>query len=234
MRLSRSKVELFIECPRCFYADVVLKKKRPSTLPFTLNNAVDSLLKKEFDEFREKGVAHPIQQNTGFVPAIHNSLELWRHPFKGGISFYDETHACIYYGAIDDIWINGDGQLAVVDYKATAKETAVTALPEWASVYARQLSFYNYLFQQNGYNMYPKGFLVYMTAITSHPRLDSHLKFEANLIEVDLDMTWIEPTLNAIHEILGQPHLPEKSKTCKYCQFIEDRIVVQDPGLAES
>jgi hypothetical protein len=81
--------------------------------------------------------------------------------------------------------------------------------------------------------MYPKGFLVYMTAITSHPRLDNHLKFEANLIEVDLDMTWIEPTLNAIHEILCQPHLPEKSNTCKYCQFIEDRMIVQDSGPAK-
>ena len=224
MRLSRSKIELFIECPRCFYADVNLKKKRPSTLPFTLNNAVDSLLKKEFDEFRQKGVPHPIQQNTGFVPAAHDSLETWRSPFKGGISYFDERHACSYYGAIDDIWINEYGQWAVVDYKATAKETAVTVLPEWASAYKRQLSFYNHLFQKNGYNMYDRGFLVYMTAITSHPNLGSHLKFEANLIEVELDMYWIEPTLNAIHEILGQSHMPEKSKSCNYCQFIEDRM----------
>jgi hypothetical protein len=71
--------------------------------------------------------------------------------------------------------------------------------------------------------MYEKGFLVYLTAITSHKRLDSHLKFEAKLIEVDLDMTWIEPTLDAIDIILGQQHMPEKSNTCKYCQFIDDR-----------
>jgi hypothetical protein len=228
MRLSRSKIELFIECPRCFYADVKLKKKRPPTFPFTLNNAVDSLLKKEFDEFRKSGVAHPIQENSGFIPAIHNSLELWRNPFKGGISFLDEKQSCTYYGAIDDIWINGDEQFAVVDYKATAKETAVTMLPEWASSYARQLSFYSYLFHKNGYKMYSKGFLVYMTAITSHSRLASHLKFESSLIEVDLDMSWIEPTIDNIHKVLVQSNFPDKSNNCKYCQFIEDRMVISD------
>ena len=224
MRLSRSKVELYIECPRCFYSDVILKKKRPSTLPFTLNNAVDSLLKKEFDEFRQIGTPHPIQENTGFISAAHSNLDLWRDPFKGGISFFDETHKCTYYGAIDDIWINGNGEFAVVDYKATAKHKPVTTLPEWATSYVRQLSFYNYLFERNGYRMYKKGFLVYLTAITSHKRLDSHLKFEAKLIEVDLDMTWIEPMLDAINIILGQQHMPEKSNTCKYCQFRDDRM----------
>ena len=49
IKISRSKIDLFLECPRCFYLDVVKKIKRPPGFPFNLNNAVDMLLKKEFN-----------------------------------------------------------------------------------------------------------------------------------------------------------------------------------------
>jgi hypothetical protein len=223
MHISRSKVELFIECPCCFYFDVVLKKKRPNTYPLNLNNAVDLLLKREFEEYRKKGLVHPLQKNTEFVSAKHPDIEFWQDPFNGGISYYNEMHNCNYYGAIDDIWINDCGEFAVVDYKSTAKEKSVTEIPNWASAYSRQLSFYTYLFQRNGFRMYNKGFLIYSTAITSRNRLNNQLKFETNLISVELDLSWIEPTLNAIQQVLNQQIMPEKSNTCKYCRFVDER-----------
>lgn len=45
-RISRSKVDLFLNCARCFYLDVRLGVKRPAGFPFNLNSAVDALLKK--------------------------------------------------------------------------------------------------------------------------------------------------------------------------------------------
>jgi len=39
-QLSRSKIDLFVECPRCFWLDVGQGVRRPSGPPFTLNNAV--------------------------------------------------------------------------------------------------------------------------------------------------------------------------------------------------
>ena len=43
--LSRSKVELFVDCPRCFYLDRRSGIARPPGFPFNLNSAVDALLK---------------------------------------------------------------------------------------------------------------------------------------------------------------------------------------------
>jgi len=51
-KLSRSKIDLFLQCPRCFYIDNRLGVARPPGYPFTLNSAVDHLLKKEFDPVR--------------------------------------------------------------------------------------------------------------------------------------------------------------------------------------
>ena len=61
MPLSRSKIDLFLKCPKCFYLDRKLGISQPSGAPFTLNMAVDTLLKKEFDVYRQKkkiGRAH--------------------------------------------------------------------------------------------------------------------------------------------------------------------------------
>ena len=59
-KLSRSKIELFMDCPRCFYLDRKLGVGRPPGFPFSLNSAVDALLKKEFDVLRAKNKKHPL------------------------------------------------------------------------------------------------------------------------------------------------------------------------------
>ena len=61
-RLSRSKIDSFLNCPRCFYLDRRLGVGQPPGYPFSLNSAVDKLLKKEFDILRKAGVSHPLMK----------------------------------------------------------------------------------------------------------------------------------------------------------------------------
>ena len=53
-KLSRSKVDFFLNCSRCFYMDRRLGIAQPPGFPFNLNSAVDNLLKNEFDDFMLK------------------------------------------------------------------------------------------------------------------------------------------------------------------------------------
>ena len=64
-KLSRSKLELFLNCPRCFYLDRRLGTGQPQGPAFSLNVAVDKLLKKEFDTHRAKGESHPLMKTYG-------------------------------------------------------------------------------------------------------------------------------------------------------------------------
>jgi hypothetical protein len=228
MRLSRSKIELYIECPRCFYFDVVLKKSRPSSFPLNLNNAIDVLLKKEFDIYREMAVPHPIQKNelSDFLPAKHHMLDAWRNVQKGGLSFENPKVGFTYFGVIDDLWVNSKGQFAIVDYKSTAKQKPVLEIPEWASGYTRQLSFYNYLLKKNGIVSCNMGFLVYSTALTSELRFENQLKFSTNAISLELKDEWIEPTLDSIQVLLKNKIIPEQTESCKYCRFEMERHVL--------
>jgi CRISPR/Cas system-associated exonuclease Cas4 (RecB family) len=221
MKLSRSKIELYFDCPKCFYLDVVQKIGRPSGFPMTLNNAVDLLMKREFDSYREKQVQHPIQlaSNSDYFPASDARLEAWRDPFTGGLSYYDTKRDTTYFGAIDDLWINSAGNYAVVDYKATAGKVAVTSLPTWAESYKRQLAFYAWLLKKNGLPMSVEGFFVYATADTNRTKFAKSLNFELNLIAIELDDTWIEPVLDEIEEVLSSNEVPPSSKQCKFCRY---------------
>jgi len=84
-KLSRSKIELFKECPRCFYIDRRLGVGRPPGFPFNLNSAVDTLLKKEFDIHRVKQTVHPLMQayKIEAVPFKHKDIDVWRENFVG-------------------------------------------------------------------------------------------------------------------------------------------------------
>ena len=65
-KISRSKFEAFLKCKKCFYIDRIMAVNFPSTPPYTLNNLVDELLKKEFDSFRKQQKPHPIFNTINF------------------------------------------------------------------------------------------------------------------------------------------------------------------------
>ena len=102
LKISRSGLKLFLDCPRCFWLDLHHKVKRPPGYPFTLAIAVDYLVKKEFDTYREKGKLPPVLKNFGIKDAkLFNGPELseWRNNFKG-ISYFDEGLNASLYGRI--------------------------------------------------------------------------------------------------------------------------------------
>src|SRR3989338_7188066 len=88
-RLSRTKIDLFMECPLCFYLDRRLGVGRPPGFPFSLNSAVDALLKKEFDIHRARGTKHPLMEAYGVnaVPFSHEKMDEWRDSLRRGITY---------------------------------------------------------------------------------------------------------------------------------------------------
>ena len=123
-KLSRSRIDNYLNCPRCFYMHERKGIKAPSGPTLSLNNAVDNLYKNEFDIYRKEKKAHPLMQkhNLNCVPYDHEKLPEWRNAFKG-IQWHDKETNFLLFGGIDDVWINTDNELHIVDYKATAKKT---------------------------------------------------------------------------------------------------------------
>ena len=195
-KVSRSKIELFMQCPRCFWLDVRLKITRPSGPPFNINKTIDELFKKEFDIHRANQTPHPIMvaNKLSAVPMQHQSLDDWRNTFVGVTTIHKPTNLHVF-GGIDDVWVNDDGEAIVVDYKATSKDKPVSIDSDWQISYKRQLEVYQWLLRQNGLIVSDTGYFVYTNARIDVDGFGDKLEFTTKLIPYEGDDSWIEPTL---------------------------------------
>lgn len=219
-RLSRSKIDLFLNCPRCFYLDRKLGLAQPPGFPFSLNSAVDKLLKKEFDILREKQEAHPLMKKFGInaVPLKHEKLNEWRDPFKG-ITYIDKNTNFIITGGVDDIWVNPQQELIIVDYKATSKEEEVSLDAEWQIGYKRQMEIYQWLFRKNNFKVSKTGFFVYCNGKTNMEKFDAKLEFDIKIISYMGDDSWVEDEVINAYKCLNANKLPQSSLECDYCNY---------------
>jgi CRISPR/Cas system-associated exonuclease Cas4 (RecB family) len=230
-RLSRSKIDLFLSCPRCFYMDRRLGLSQPPGYPFTLNSAVDGLLKKEFDAHRTKNRAHPLMEHYGVdaVPFAHPKMDEWRDAFKRGITFLHKETNFIICGGIDDIWVKPDGEIIIVDYKATAKSGEVNLDAEWQIGYKRQMEVYMWLFRQNGFKVSDTGYFVYCNGNMDAEAFDSRLEFKIKLIPYTGDPSWVEATVIAAKKCLSQEMPPKSNPNCDFCLYRAAASTIETP-----
>ncbi len=219
-KLSRSKIELFNECPCCFYLDRKLGISQPPGLPFNLNSAVDTLLKKEFDSYREKGMPHPlmIEKSIKAIPFQHEQLDDWRNNRRGVIYLHEPTQF-IVTGSLDDIWINQEGELIVVDYKATSKKEEVSIDADWQVSYKNQMEIYQWLLRRNGFKVSNTGYFIYCNGKKDVEAFNGRLEFDISVISYEGSDEWIEPKLREIHDCLLLDEIPSPAPTCKLCEY---------------
>ena len=223
-KLSRSKVDNFVSCKRCFYIDRRLGVGQPPGFPFNINSAVDELLKNEFDQYRELGKPHPYMEsvNRNLIPFKHEKLDEWRENFKG-VQFHDKETNFILTGAVDDLWFDLDTEeVIVVDYKATSKNSEVSIDAEWQQGYRRQMDFYQWLLRKNDLNVSDVGYFVYCNGDRKKATFDNKVHFKVSVLEYIGNSSWIENTIVEIKELLDQNNTPEFDDDCTYCSYIQD------------
>ncbi|MEI6305126.1 MAG: PD-(D/E)XK nuclease family protein [Candidatus Taylorbacteria bacterium] len=228
--MSRSKIDLFMNCPMCFYLDCKLGVGRPPGFPFALNSAVDTLLKKEFDIHRAKKRAHPLMSAYGLkdvIPYEHEDLDLWRSNFKG-IRYVHEPTKLLVTGAVDDVWVDKKtGEVIIVDYKSTSKEEKVSLDKEWQIGYKRQMEVYQWLFRRNDFNVSSTGYFVYCNGKTDREAFDAKLDFDIDLIPYTGNDTWVEKALDDIRKCLMSKVMPKPATNCDYCSYRKSARDVQ-------
>lgn len=218
-KLSRSKIDLYIECPRCFYLDNKLGIRRPSIPSFNINSAVDALLKKEFDYYRARQEPHPLFERFKIkaIPWQHPKLDTWRENFEGVI-YKDPLTNLIVSGAIDDVWQLEDGSVAVIDYKSTAKET-LDMTTKWIKNYFRQLEVYQWLLEKNNIQISEKAYILYANGDASADNFSAQIQFNMSLHEHIGNTKWIEPLLQEIKDCLDSNDMPQGDVECECCEY---------------
>jgi hypothetical protein len=223
-KLSRSKIDLFLGCPRCFYIDRRLGLAPPPGYPFNLNSAVDELLKREFDRYRKKKIAHPLMKDFGVdaIPFQHEDLDDWRNSLSKGIQFHHEKTDLLITGGVDDVWVNEQGALLIVDYTATSKNGDVSLNAPWQIAYKRQMEIYQWLFEKNGFTVNPTGYFVYCNGKRQTERFNNRLEFDVKILPYTGTTTWVEQTILDIYECLKSSAIPQSADECDYCLYTRE------------
>jgi CRISPR/Cas system-associated exonuclease Cas4 (RecB family) len=239
-KVSRSKIELFKQCPRCFWLDGRLKLSRPSGPPFNINKTIDELFKREFDAYRAKAEPHPLMTDNQIkaIPYAHKDLNTWRTNFTGITTVHKPTNLHVF-GAVDDVWVNDDGELSVVDYKATSKKTEVSIDSDWQISYKRQLEVYQWLLRQNGFQVSNTGYFVYTNASLEPAGFGDKLEFFTKVIPYTGSDAWIEPTLVAMKACLDSDDMPPVGEAamggpCDFCTYARARTELTLKALNKS
>ncbi len=223
-RVSRSKLDLFLNCPRCFYVDRRLGVGQPPGFPFNLNSAVDALLKKEFDFHRERSEPHPLFEKFGItaIPYKHEKIDEWRDSLRRGATYTVPNTNLIITGGVDDVWFNTQTEeLHIADYKATSKNGEVSLDADWQIGYKRQAEVYQWLFRKNGFKVSKTAYFVYCNGLTSNERFDSRLDFEIKIIPYQGNADWVDDAVFRAHTCLTSDEIPEPSEKCDFCTYVK-------------
>lgn len=227
-KLSRYKIELYTQCPRCFYMDVRLGISRPPIPTFTLNNAVDALLKNEFDLLRKNGEANELMKKYKIdaVPLQHKDLPRWRGEvtaYEGALAL-DENSNILVNGLVDDLWVSPKGELIVVDYKATSTTKEISLDDVWKQGYKRQMEVYQWIFRKLGFPVSDTGYFVFANAMKNLPKFDGKLEFDMSIVSHKGNTSWVEPVLSDIRQTLVGNSVPSESPDCEYCAYRKSSV----------
>lgn len=223
-RVSRSKIDMFLECPRCFYLDRRLGLGRPSMPAWTLNSAVDQLLKNEFDLLRKNGESHKLMKKYGIdaVPFKHPDLSVWRddhYRYRGACVTDKETNLQIC-GIVDDIWVSTKtDELFIVDYKSTSTSKKISLDSKYKQRYKKQMEVYQWIFKKKGFEVAKTGYFLFANAGRNRPKFDGRLEFETLIIPHEGDVSWVNPTISEIKECLESDRIPAPGDECEHCAY---------------
>ncbi len=230
-RISRSGVSDFINCPICFYLNKVQGLKDIDTIPFTLNNTVDELVKREFDQCREKQISHEVmvENKLDAVPFQHDDINKWRNSRTQGVEYHHKKLNLLLAGGIDDVWMIKNSkpvELIMVDYKAQAKKDKVNDKDyledKFHQGYKFQLEFYRYLFTNIGFEVYPNGYFLVYNAVQDRKEFGTVMKFERSLVKYKFERSVdeIEKIVQEMKKVMDGNKIPKSNTSCQNCAFI--------------
>ncbi|MCH8741728.1 PD-(D/E)XK nuclease family protein [Patescibacteria group bacterium] len=212
IQLSPTSLNLFYDCPLCFWLEKREKIRRPPPYPYALNSAVDILLKQEFDSYRAKGKLHPLLVENNIQAKLfrdQNELNQWRSNFEG-IRFFDPELEATLFGVVDDVLEFPDGKLAVLDYKSTGSSVA--------RVYDRfqvQMDVYSYLLEKNGFLTTGKGYLAFYI-VDKKNGFGDRLPFRKELHEIETDTSYVQGLFEEAVTLLRKSTPPVHHQDCKF------------------
>ena len=217
--LSPSKLNLFQECPLCFWLEEVKEIHRPKGPFSSLPSGMDLLIKKYFDKYRVKEEMPPEIEGKvqGKLLQDQSLLGQWRKPYKDTHpQCFDKEDKAVLFGALDECFIDGEFYIPV-DYKTRGFGLKEDSL----SYYQTQLDCYTLMLEAEGYKHLSFGYLIYY--IPEEVKEQGMVKFSVEAKKLTTSpKRGREIFRRAVKLLRGAK--PASHSGCKFCSWGNDFI----------
>ena len=219
LRLSPSTLNLFLECPRCFWLHINKRIHRPRGIFPSLPSGMDNVIKVYFDKYREKGELPPELKNQ-IKEKLFPDLELlnkWRN-WRTGLEYQNKALGVSLFGALDDCLVDQSANPKQARYIPLDYKTRGFPPREGDSekYYGNQLSCYGLMLEENGYPVKDFAYVVYYSPDVVQE--SGIIKFNIKPIKIDIDINKARKLLEEVVNFLNKP-IPERHSQCEYCSW---------------
>lgn len=214
INLSASALNLYFDCPRCFWLEQNGIAKRPEGIRASLPNGIDAVLKRYFDKYRGTLPPELHGRVEGRLVADQALLDSWRDR-RRGLSYEDAELSASLKGLLDDCVVAGE-RYAPLDYKTKGFERGVPRdgdIPWWNQ---HQLNIYTLLLESNGYPTADCGYLIFYHPVAVH---------EGGLIRFEITPRKVPTSREAAKQLLADSvrlirgPVPPHHRACEFCTW---------------
>lgn len=216
IRVSPSSLNLFLECPRCFWLQMNEGIHRPRGIFPSLPGGMDSVIKVYFDKYREKGKLPPEIEGKLKGELVHDQtlLNRWRN-WRTGLEYKDNGTGAVLFGALDDCLVHstssGQGEYMPLDYKTRGSAPKDGDSEKY---YGNQLDCYALLLRENNYPVDEFGYLIYY--YPKQVKENGVVFFDVKPIKLKIDPERAIKTIRDAVKLLSGP-IPPRHSECEYC-----------------
>jgi len=205
IKLSASTLNLFLECPRCFWLRIKKGIKRPERPLPSITQGMDSIIKEYFNFFREKKILPPFLEKKLSAKLIESlPKSLYYQPPQSDF---------LLWGKLDECIVFQDNTYAALDHK-----TRGSAPQSVHDSFKFQMDVYTLLLEENGYKTKKKAVLVYYYPIKAQASYG--FDFEIDVHIIDTNPEFAKEVFERAIKVLESDVIPESSPNCEFCKWI--------------
>lgn len=206
--LSPATINLYRECPRCFYLHMKHNIKRPRGPMPSIATGLDSVLKKYFNYYRSIKELPPELKGEMKGHLIENLKATYYRDIMPGY--------CLL-GKLDDCLVTERKTYIPLDHK-----TRASAADDIHPAYQLQMELYCILLEGNGMKTEDIAYLLYYYPLNVSPEEGAgNIIFGMDIKKVEVDIKHAEEVLKESINCLESNYLPDASEECEYCRWVE-------------
>lgn len=212
IKISPSSLNLYRDCPRCFWLQLNEGVRRPEPPSSTVPMGVDLTLKVYFDEWRKTTGVPPLL--SGKLPGRLLKDEALIAKFRSrSFEWYDKEVGAYFTGILDDALELEEKYIVPLDNK-----TRGFPPKEPHAAHVVQMSAYTLILRENGFTTKNLAYLIYWFLNHKSFEMKAPLDFNVAIEEVRTDPDRVLSLFReAATSLRGE--LPPPSAECAFCMY---------------